>query len=170
MANSCPHYDIKKIFSGYNQSIPDAYAKIRGGPLAPCIRGAIYLYQLDGGVYVRAVITGIPNINNQTSSFHGLHIHEVGDCSGGDEKDPFTSAKSHYNPTNTQHPMHAGDLPPMLSANGVAMLSTFTNRFTVDEVIGKAFILHEGYDDFTSQPSGNSGHRWACGVITKYNI
>ena len=36
--------------------------------------------------------------------------------------------------------MHAGDLPPILSANGIGILSTFTNRFTVNEVIGKSFI------------------------------
>ena len=67
-----------------------------------------------------------------------------------------------------EHPMHAGDLPPILSANGIGILSTFTNRFTVEEVIGKSFIIHSGYDDFTSQPAGNAGTRWACGVIDYY--
>ncbi|WP_343101061.1 superoxide dismutase family protein [Romboutsia sp. MSSM.1001216sp_RTP31141st1_G3_RTP31141_220114] len=168
MDNSCPKYDIQKIFSGYKPSKPNAYAQINGGPLASCIKGIVYLYQLEEGVYVKAYITGIPSINNQTSSFHGFHIHEVGDCSIEDKNNPFTSAKSHYNSTNTEHPMHAGDLPPILSANGIGILSVFTNRFTVDEVIGKSFILHEGYDDFTSQPAGNSGKRWACGVIHHY--
>ena len=107
-------------------------------------------------------------INNQTSSFHGFHIHEVGDCTVGNESDPFTDAKSHYNPTKVDHPMHAGDLPPILSADGIGVLSTFTNRFTVNDVIGKSFILHSGYDDFTTQPSGNSGSRLACGVIVSY--
>lgn len=168
MDKSCPKYDIQKIFSVYNQSKPDAYAQIKGGPLAPCIKGTIYLYQLDEGVYIKAYITGIPNINNESSSFHGFHIHEVGDCSVGDEKNPFTEAKSHYNPTNVSHPMHAGDLPAILSSDGIGILSVFTNRFTVNEVIGKSFILHEGYDDFTSQPAGNAGSRWACGVIDYY--
>lgn len=168
MDKSCPKYDIKKIFAEYNQSKPNAYAQIKGGPLAPCIKGTIYLYQLIDGVYIKAYITGIPNINNQTSSFHGFHIHEVGDCSIGDTSNPFSDAKSHYNSTNMSHPMHTGDLPPILSANGIGILSTFTNRFTVDEVIGKSFILHEGYDDFTSQPAGNAGKRWACGIITNY--
>ena len=151
MDTSCPKYDIQKIFSAYNPSRPNAYAQIKGGPLVPCIRGTIYLYQLGEG-----------------SSFHGLHIHEVGDCSIGNNNEPFTAAKSHYNPSNVAHPMHAGDLPPILSANGIGILSTFTNRFTVDEVIGKSFILHAGYDDFTSQPAGNAGARWACGVIDYY--
>lgn len=168
MDKSCPKYDIQKIFSVYNQSKPDAYAQIKGGPLAPCIKGTIYLYQLEEGVYIKAYITGIPNINNESSSFHGFHIHEVGDCSVGDEKNPFTGAKSHYNPTNVSHPMHAGDLPPILSSDGIGILSMFTNRFTVNEVIGKSFILHGGYDDFTSQPAGNAGARWACGVIDYY--
>ncbi|MBC8630878.1 superoxide dismutase family protein [[Eubacterium] tenue] len=166
MDNSCKkYYDIKKIFYSYNPSKPNAYAKIKGGPLAPCISGIVYLYQLEDGVYVKAYIAGIPNINNQTSSFHGFHIHEVGDCTVGNESDPFTDAKSHYNPTKVDHPMHAGDLPPILSADGIGVLSTFTNRFTVNDVIGKSFILHSGYDDFTTQPSGNSGSRLACGVI-----
>ncbi|WP_270647434.1 superoxide dismutase family protein [Paeniclostridium hominis] len=166
MDNSCKkYYDIKKIFYSYNPSKPNAYAKIKGGPLAPCISGIVYLYQLEDGVYVKAYIAGIPNINNQTSSFHGFHIHEIGDCTVGNESDPFTDAKSHYNPTKVDHPMHAGDLPPILSADGIGVLSTFTNRFTVNDVIGKSFILHSGYDDFTTQPSGNSGSRLACGVI-----
>ena len=168
MDKSCPEYDIQKIFSMYNPSKPNAYAQIKGGPLAPCIKGTIYLYQLEDGVYVKAYITGIPNTNNKTSSFHGFHIHEIGDCTVGNKNDPFTNAKSHYNPANAEHPMHAGDLPPILSANGIGILSVFTNRFTVNEVIGKSFILHEKYDDFTSQPAGNAGSRWACGVITYY--
>ena len=168
MDNSCPKYDIQKLFSTYNASKPSAYAQIKGGPLAPCIRGTIYLYQLQDGVYVKAYITGIPNVNNQTSSFHGLHIHAVGDCSIGDTNNPFTSAEGHYNPDNAEHPNHAGDLPPILSANGIGILSVFTNRFTVKDVIGKSFILHQGYDDFTSQPAGNTGARWACGVIEYY--
>ena len=70
MDKSCPKYDIQKVFSGYNQSKPNAYAQIKGGPLAPCIKGTIYLYQLDEGVYIKVYITGIPNVNNQVSSFH----------------------------------------------------------------------------------------------------
>ena len=39
------------------------------------------------------------------------------------------------------------------------------NRFGVDEVIGKTIIIHQKYDDFESQPSGDSGLKIACGVI-----
>ena len=57
MDTSCPKYDIQKIFSAYNPSRPNAYAQIKGGPLAPCIRGTIYLYQLGEGVYIKVYIT-----------------------------------------------------------------------------------------------------------------
>jgi Cu-Zn family superoxide dismutase len=33
-------------------------------------------------------------------------------------------------------------------------------------VIEKSIVIHSGADDFVSQPSGNSGTRIACGVIT----
>ena len=163
--SSCHKYDIQQIFSLYDVNKPSAYAHMIGGPLAPCIIGDVFLYQLKKGVYIKAYITGIPKVNNQNSSFHGFHIHEVGDCTVGNLNNPFADAKSHYNPTDVDHPMHAGDLPPILSANGVGIISFYTDRFTVDQVIGKSFILHKGYDDFTSQPAGNAGDRLACGVI-----
>jgi Cu-Zn family superoxide dismutase len=44
-------------------------------------------------------------------------------------------------------------------------LSFLTNRFTLDEIIGRVIIIHDKPDDFTSQPSGNSGNKIACGKI-----
>lgn len=55
MDTSCPKYDIQKIFSAYNPSKPNAYAQIKGGPLAPCIRGTIYLYQLGIPVIYKGI-------------------------------------------------------------------------------------------------------------------
>ena len=37
------------------------------------------------------------------------------------------------------------------------------------DVLGKAIVVHEGPDDYTTQPSGNSGKRVACGVIAAPN-
>ena len=41
----------------------------------------------------------------------------------------------------------------------------FTDRFTLPDVIGKTIIIHSNPDDFTTQPSGNSGAKIACGAI-----
>ena len=46
-------------------------------------------------------------------------------------------------------------------AQGVSLGSGQPN-----DVIGKAVVLHEKADDYQTQPSGDSGGRIACGVIT----
>ena len=79
----------------------------------------------------------------------------------------FADAMSHYNPMGCEHPYHAGDLPPLFGSNGSALLLFLTDRFSVKEVIGKTVIIHDRPDDFTTQPSGNSGTKIACGVIRK---
>ncbi|MBT8318967.1 MAG: superoxide dismutase family protein, partial [Gramella sp.] len=35
------------------------------------------------------------------------------------------------------------------------------------DLLGKAVIVHDGVDDYTSQPSGAAGTRVGCGVISK---
>ena len=40
-----------------------------------------------------------------------------------------------------------------------------TNRFKVEDVLGKTVIVHDKRDDFTSQPSGDAGAKIACGII-----
>ena len=97
----------------------------------------------------------------------GIHIHEGTSCTGN-ETDPFADAKGHYNPNNCAHPYHAGDLPPVFSNKGSAFNAVLTNRFHVREVLGRVVILHSMPDDFTTQPSGNSGEKIACGVIQTF--
>lgn len=65
------------------------------------------------------------------------------------------------------HPKHAGDLPPLLECKGQAYLSVKTDRFTVDEIIGRTVIIHSDSDDFSTQPTGNAGRKIACGVIRR---
>jgi len=58
-------------------------------------------------------------------------------------------------------------LIPLFSNSGYAWSSFLTNRFTVDQIIGRTVIIHSDPDDFTTQPSGNSGKKIACGEIIK---
>ncbi|MDD7215163.1 MAG: superoxide dismutase family protein [Anaerovoracaceae bacterium] len=88
-------------------------------------------------------------------------------CSGTKEN-PFEDAHGHFNPDCCDHPHHAGDLPPLLGNRGYALQIFLTGRFCVSEIIGKTVIIHADPDDFTSQPSGNSGKMIACGQIREY--
>nr|WP_315245320.1 superoxide dismutase family protein [uncultured Albidiferax sp.] len=133
------------------------------------VTGSVQFIQLPGKVLVRGEVHGLlPN------TVHGFHIHEKGDCSSGDG----LSAGGHFNPTAHAHgaatgPMHhAGDLPSLQAdASGSAKIRYETADLAVDsgpnDVVGRGLIVHKDPDDFTTQPTGNSGARLACAVITK---
>jgi Cu-Zn family superoxide dismutase len=103
---------------------------------------------------------------------HGLHIHEVGDCSSGDGM----SAKGHFNPYGKPHGQpgtserHAGDLPALKAGkDGRAKIDVTVDAITVTpgaaSVVGRGLIIHADPDDYKTQPTGNAGARIACGVI-----
>lgn len=144
---------------------PNAIAMIKGSNKYPQIIGNTKFYNTKHGVLVAAEIFGLPtNSNICESPIFAFHIHSGNSCSGNDT-DPFANAMSHYNPNNCNHPYHAGDLPPLFGNNGYALNIFITDRFTIDKVIGKTIIIHSHLDDFTTQPSGDSGEKIACGII-----
>lgn len=146
---------------------PQAAARITGSESYPEISGTVRFYQTNGGAIVWAEINGLPLPEHPCQErIFGFHIHKGTDC-GGRMDDPFADAMSHYNPGGCEHPYHAGDLPPLFGNNGFALALFLTDRFSVDEVIGRTVILHDHPDDFTTQPSGNSGTKIACGVICR---
>lgn len=122
------------------------------------IRGTVWLSQQPDGVLVTAQVTGLPR-----DGFFAFHIHEGLSCGG----EGFADTKGHFNPAQVPHPDHAGDLPLLLSGQGKAYLSVLTDRFCVEDVIGRTVVIHSGTDDFRSQPAGNSGEKLACGVIRR---
>lgn len=144
-----------------------AKAHIKGGRKYPKIDGIVTFKETKNGVLVTAKINGLPQSNNNcTGKFFGFHIHEGTSC-GGNLSDEFLNSKSHLNPTNCPHPFHVGDLPPLIENNGYAYMNVLINKFKLKDIIGKVVIIHDSPDDFTTQPSGNSGTKIACGQIKK---
>ena len=141
-------------------SRPNATAHISGSDISPSISGEVRFYQQRGGVLIVADISDLPN---NESGFYGFHIHEGYDCSG----ENFANTGNHYNPSSLPHPRHAGDMPPLIYCNGNAFLAFMTDRFGIEEIIGRTVVIHSGQDDFKTQPSGDVGTKIACGVIVK---
>lgn len=145
----------------------DAKATIKGGMKFPQINGIVTFREAKNGVWVTARIHGLPQSQTScTGRFFGFHIHEGTSCTGS-LTDEFANAKSHFNPTNCPHPFHIGDLPPLFENNGYAYMTVLINKFKIQDILGKVVIIHDLPDDFTTQPSGNSGTKIACGKIEK---
>lgn len=157
----------KMQLSSLLRSTPQAVAIMSGGKAYPGLSGTVYFYQTPRGVIVLAGIQGLPEGGRPCRErIFGFHIHGGSSCEDSAE-DPFPETLSHYDPSGCPHPCHAGDLPPLFGNDGEALSLFLTNRFSVKEVTGKTLVIHGGPDDFTSQPSGNSGEKIACGVIRR---
>ena len=131
------------------------------------VSGTASFTQSGGQVLVRLEASGLA-----PGQEHGLHIHEKGDCSAPDGM----SAGGHFNPGGKPHgpqdgEHHGGDLPALKAdANGRAVASFSVAGVTVapgpTSIAGRALVVHKDPDDYKTQPTGNSGARVACGVIT----
>jgi Cu-Zn family superoxide dismutase len=131
--------------------------------------GSLALSPSGEGVHISGAIQGL-----KPDAEFGFHVHEKGDCSAPDG----SSAGGHFNPAQAQHgnptggAHHAGDMVNIKSnAEGVAQVDTTATGTTLHgdpstDIMGKAIVVHESPDDYTTQPSGNSGKRVACGVIS----
>ena len=120
---------------------------------------------------IEGELSGLP------AGTHGIHFHAVGQCDATGE---FASAGAHFNPASRKHGLenaegpHAGDLPNLVvGADGRAVVRMTTPRVTLGreaatllDADGSAVVVHASADDQRSDPSGNSGARVACGVIT----
>jgi len=145
-----------------NQSINQAVAVVNTNK----IQGFVLFTQKDTHVSIHIDIKGLtPNHK------HGFHIHESGDLREG-----CNSCCAHYNPTNTTHSGleggHSGDLGNIKTDNKGQCGSTIqTNKFTVQEILGRSIIIHQDEDDLgkgtfdDSHTTGHSGARIACAVI-----
>lgn len=149
---------------------PDVGARFVPGPVIPTVGGTVGFRDGADGVTVAVDVRGLPPYTPgpPPTGPHGFHIHEGSDCEIGDPTNPFQGAGGHWNPDGQPHGNHAGDFPVLFSKGGRARMTFTTNRFAVDDIVGKTVIVHLNPDDYRSQPAGDSGLRIACGVIEDY--
>jgi Cu-Zn family superoxide dismutase len=134
------------------------------------VSGTVTFIEKDGIVVMKAALSGLSQGN------HAIHIHAIGDCSAPDGK----SAGGHWNPTKKNHgkwmeaPFHIGDIGNLVvGADGTGTIERETDLWSIGgkdatkNVVGHAIIIHEGPDDFSSQPSGAAGPRVGCGEIVR---
>lgn len=131
--------------------------------------GTLTLTESAQGISVSGHLTGLP------PGTHGIHFHTVGQCTP-----PFETAGGHWNPTNKQHGTenpqgpHLGDMPNItVGADSSAHVSVTTQGGTMRgtsslmDADGAAIIIHASADDNRTDPSGNSGARLICGVVSR---
>ncbi len=110
--------------------------------------------------------------------WHGLHIHEVGDCS--DNTEGFKFSGSHVNPDGAEHGFHnetgyeEGDLPNVYAGkDGIVMAEMHSAILNLDNDLmdedGAALVMHENADDMSTQPIGGAGKRIACAAFKGKN-
>lgn len=133
------------------------------------VSGTIVFTQISGRVYMEAELQGL------TPGTHAIHLHEKADCSADDG----TSTGGHWNPTFEPHGAwgdeagyHKGDIGNFkVGDDGLGSISFDTDQWCIGcedqtkNILGKAVIVHQGADDFVSQPSGAAGARISCAAV-----
>jgi Cu-Zn family superoxide dismutase len=150
-------------------AMSDELGPIGDGPIIAMVSasgasvGAVQAEPRPGGTYIRIAVQDLP------PGDHGLHLHTVGRCDGP----AFQSAGAHWNPAGKQHGhlnpagAHAGDLPNLtVSTNGRGAINFLATGGALDDADGTALVIHAKPDDLRTDPSGNSGDRIACAVIS----
>ena len=129
------------------------------------------LREQGGEIRVRVEAAGLP------AGSYGTHVHTTGLCEGP----AFASAGGHWNPTSRQHGTenpqgpHKGDLPNLsVDASGrgsveyaIAGAALAGGSAGLLDADGAAVVVHAKSDDYRTDPSGNSGDRIGCGVVSR---
>lgn len=118
-----------------------------------------------------------PDLHGLSPGLHGFHIHENADCSPARKNGSMTAAAAaggHLNPddqgrhSGPYREGHLGDLPALYAdSDGNVTHPVLAPKIEVSDLKGHALIVHEGGDNYTTQPKlGGGGSRVACAVVT----
>lgn len=142
----------------------DGFAAEMAGPDGTRMGEVRVMPTASGTMLVSIAMQGLP------PGLHAIHIHTTGDCGADD----FGSAGGHLagdrsHGVFSEDGPHPGDLPNTRVANDGTARAEYFDALLTAEMIGDqdgaAVIVHEGEDDYESQPSGDAGGRIACGVL-----
>ena len=129
--------------------------------------GVVTLRETPQGTLLHAKLENLP------AGAHAFHVHAVGVC-----EPPFKSAGGHFNPGGAKHGidnaegMHVGDMPNIhVPESGALEIEVLNVQLRLDASLfdedGAAIVIHDGPDDYVTDPAGAAGPRIACGVITQ---
>ncbi|WP_051302848.1 superoxide dismutase family protein [Salibacterium aidingense] len=181
-----PEEDAREVLSNASEISKNGIAEASMQNTDGSIIGNVQFYEKDKSVIMEAFFEqGVPG------GFHGFHIHETGLCEPNAEDGPFTTAGGHFNPENTTHGSHAGDMPSLYGMeDGSAYLVSALDQIQPHQLANEdlAVIVHSGPDNFANIPdrytsknsdqpgpdeetlqTGDSGSRISCGVIEASN-
>jgi Cu-Zn family superoxide dismutase len=130
--------------------------------------GTINFTQGPNGLLLKADLKDLP------AGTLAFHLHSTGSCNPD-----FMAAGGHLNPTGKKHGFmhadgpHLGDMPNIhVPDSGKLQFELFLADMTIKagpspllDEDGTTVMIHEGADDYLSDPAGAAGSRIACGVI-----
>lgn len=133
--------------------------------------GTVGIAQDGNGTTLDLRVTG-----GLEEGMHGVHLHETGQCDLPD----FSTAGGHWNPEGKEHGRdnpdgaHVGDLANLaIDGEGRGRSTILVENvllegglYPMSDEDGTALVVHAGPDDYVTNPSGDSGARVACAVLT----
>lgn len=161
--------EVEKTVENEIKLVPKTVTLILESKSESTASGKVTFTEVDG------IVTMSAKISELTPGMHAIHIHEKADCSSPDGK----SSGGHWNPTKVQHGKwgdaegyHKGDIGNFeADETGLGTVSMQTSGWCIGcgdenkDILGKAVIVHQGVDDFKTQPTGAAGSRVSCGGI-----